>query len=106
VEEFSAAARSHRSCEHMFHVGTSHQVYKSPFYGGKGATIPARQHPYQEELSLLNRLAHWFRRITSTRGQPWITLRVEARVIRIEVNKATLDKEVPYFEDVAPPACV
>src|SRR5262249_25529974 len=50
--------------------------------------------------------SHRFGRISTAGRQPRIALSVEARVIRIEVNKATLNQKVANLEHIAPPARV
>src|SRR5262249_14828669 len=44
--------------------------------------------------------------IAPARSQPRIALSIEARIIRIEVDKATLNQKVTDFENVAPAARV
>src|SRR6266446_2066817 len=51
-------------------------------------------------------LPHGLRGIAPVSGEPRITRRVLARVIRIEINEAALNQKVAHFEHVAPPAGV
>jgi len=48
--------------------------------------------------------SHRFGWISTVGGQPRITLSIEARIIRVEVDKATLNQKVMNFEDIAPAA--
>ena len=50
--------------------------------------------------------SHSFGWVSTTGRQPRITLSIEARIIRIEVDKATLNHKVTNFEDIAPTASV
>ena len=50
--------------------------------------------------------SHGFGWISTAGTQPRITLSIAARIIRIEVDKATLNLKVPNFEDIAPAASV
>src|SRR5262245_25265142 len=60
----------------------------------------------QNYCTLHDGLPHRFRRIPTVRRQPWIALRVETCIIRIEVDETSLNQEVAHLEHIAPAATV
>src|SRR5262245_14543623 len=50
--------------------------------------------------------SHRFGWISTAGGQPRITLSIKPRIIRVEVDKATLNQKISNFEDIAPAARV